>query len=415
MRTRNIGNLVLSFAVFWLAALACNSPQAQDTPDVAAVVARTQTAQALAVFLTQTIPAQATSAVSQSITPAASTSQTPAFTATAAPPSLTPTLSITQPPNCSNSAKFEGETIPDDSPIAAGEPFTKTWTLRNTGTCSWTPDYALVFDSGERMAGESPAPIDQLALPNSTAILAVALVAPDQPGSSQGFWKLLTPGGQEFGLGKNADQPFWVQINATSGASPAREDLGEPDWVETFDANTSRYYLGSDEDVSFEIDDGSLVMTAFTASGDQWRVAQSVTVADFYIEAQFHTGEACSGEDSYGMIVRAPNQADNFIDSGYVFVFSCAGKFRVYRMDNNAYQGLYNWTASAFILAGPDETNTMGIKALADQFELYANGQLLASFSDATYQQGYYGLTIRAKNTADFQVLVDQVSFWEID
>jgi hypothetical protein len=81
-------------------------------------------------------------------------------------------------------------------------------------------------------------------------------------------------------------------------------------------------------------------------------------------------------------------------------------------MDNNSYLGLYNWTASSFILPGPDKTNTMGIKALADQFELYANGQLVASLNDATYQQGYYGLTIRALNTADFQVQVDQVSFW---
>jgi len=413
MLRKKIRNLLLSIALFWLAALACNSPQSQDTPDIAAVVARTQTAQALAVFLSQTSPAQSTTAVSRSATPAAST--TPAFTATTAPPTSTPTLSITQPPNCTNSAKFEGETVPDDSPVAAAEPFTKTWTLRNTGTCAWTPDYALVFNNGEQMSGHSPAPLGQLVAPNATAILSVALVAPGQPGSFQGFWELSAPDGDRFSLGKNADQPFWVQINVTSGPSSAVEDLGEPDWVETFNTNTSRYYLGSDDDVSFEIEDGSLVMTAFTASGDQWRVAQNVTVADFYIEAQFHTGDACSGEDSYGMIVRAPDQADNFIDSGYVFVFSCAGKFRIYRMDNNSYQGLYNWTASAYILAGPDEINTMGIKALADQFELYANGQLVASFIDAAYQQGYYGLTIRAKNTADFQVQVDQVSFWNID
>lgn len=412
---KKLRSIILSLAAIWLAALACNSPQAQDTPDVSVIVARTQTAQALASFLTQTIPAQATATHSVSTTPAISITPSPPISATPVPPSATSTQAVTQPPGCTNAAKFESETIPDDTPISASEPFTKTWTLRNTGTCSWTPDYALVFDSGERMNGESPSPIGQLVLPDASAVLSIPLIAPDQPGSYQGFWELSAADGQRFSLGRNADKPFWVQINVTSSSSTIREELGEPEWVETFTSNTSHFYLGTDDDVSFEIDDGSLVMTAYSDSGDQWRVAQSVTVADFYMEAQFRTGEACSGEDSYGMIVRAPDQADNFIDSGYVFMFSCSGKFRIYRMQNNAFQGLYNWTSSALILSGPDETNLMGIRAQADQFGLYANGQLVASFVDAAFRQGYYGLAIRTRNTADFQVLVDQVSYWDID
>lgn len=408
-------SLLLSLAVLWAAALACNSPLGQATPDVAAVVARTQTAQALASFLTQTLPSQATVATTAASNPTAATSPAPQISATPVPPTSTPTLAVTQPPGCTHAASFESETIPDDTPISAGETFTKTWTLRNTGTCAWMPDYALVFDSGDQMQGESPAPLGQLVLPQAEAVLSLPLVAPAQPGSYQGFWELSAPSGERFSLGRNADQPFWVQINATSSSSTIRAELGEPDWVDSFTSNSSRFYLGSDDDVSFEIEDGSLVMTAYTDSGDQWRVAQNVTVSDFYIEAQFLTGPDCSGEDSYGMIVRAPDQADSFIDSGYVFMFSCSGRFRIYRMDNNAYQGLYNWTTSSFILTGPEETNLMGIRAQADQFELYANGQLVASFADATHQQGYYGLAIRAKNTPDFQVSVDQVSFWEID
>lgn len=415
MHARKSLRILLSLTAIWLAVLACNTPQAQDTPDVAAVVARTLTAQALSDFLTQTVPAQATGTIPVPTTPAAPASPTVQITAASLTASSTPTSAITQPPNCTNAARFEGETIPDDSPITAGESFVKTWTLRNTGSCAWTPDYALVFESGDRMSGESSLPIGQLVLPNASATLSLPLVAPTSPGSYQGFWKLLTPAGSRFALGKNADKPFWVQINVISSAAVGLPELGQPDWVESFESNTSHFYLGSDSDVSFEIKGGSLVMTAFTFSGDQWRVAQRVMVSDFYLEAQFQTGKSCSGEDSYGMIVRAPDQPDSYIDSGYVFTFSCSGKFRVYRLDNSAYQGLYNWTASSAIQAGPDKTNIMGIKAKGDQFELYANNQLVASFSDASYQRGYYGLAIRAKNTEGFKVLVNQVSFWQIN
>jgi hypothetical protein len=412
MLKRNARRLFTCFFVLGMATMACNSPQAQETPDLANIVARTQTAIALANFLTRTLASP--SATPLTSTPAGTVTITnPAVTPTLATPSITPTFAITQPPGCTNAAKFEGETVPDDTPFAPGEVFTKTWNLRNTGTCAWTADYALVFESGDRMAGASPSPLGKVNLPDGTLGVNAILTAPDQEGTYQGFWKLVTPQGSRFGLGKNADSPFWVQITVTKSGSVSHADLGDPTWVESFNNNSSRFYLGSDSEVSFDIQDGKMVMTAFTPSGDQWRVAQSQLMQDFYLEAQFQTGKACSGEDSYGMIVRAPDQADNFVDSGYIFTFSCAGKFRVYRMDNNVYTGLVNWTSSAEIEAGPDKTNVMGIKAIDDQLQLYANGKLVASFSDATYQQGYYGLTIRTKNTPDFQVFVDMVAGWE--
>ena len=414
MPTKHTRSILVCLAALWVAGLSCNSPQTQTTPDLAASLARTQTALALADFLTQTTLPQAT-LPSLVVTPTtASPSATPMATSTESQPSPTPTIAITQPPNCTNKARFEGETIPDDTPFNPGEAFTKAWTLRNVGTCTWTPDYALVFDSGDRMGGASPVPVGKIVPPDSTIDVQATLAAPQQPGIYQGFWKLAASQGTVFGLGKNAELPFWVQVVVTGSGSVGSENLGAPTWVETFESNSSYFYLGSDSDVSFKIEDGKLVMTAFTASGDQWRVAERGYIQDFFIEGQFRTGGACSGEDSYGMIVRAPDQADNFIDSGYIFVFSCAGKFRVYRMDNAAFTGLITWTASTSIQAGPDKTNTLGIKVVGDQFELYANSKLIASFTDTTYNQGYFGLTVRTVNTSNFLVQVNEIMYWEI-
>ena len=40
-----------------------------------------------------------------------------------------------------NKPKFQGETIPDNSEFDPGDSFTKTWTVLNDGTCSWTTNY----------------------------------------------------------------------------------------------------------------------------------------------------------------------------------------------------------------------------------------------------------------------------------
>src|SRR3990170_378646 len=51
-------------------------------------------------------------------------------------------------------AKFIADvTVPDGTSFNGSTPFTKTWRLKNIGSCTWTTAYALVFSSGEQMAG----------------------------------------------------------------------------------------------------------------------------------------------------------------------------------------------------------------------------------------------------------------------
>src|SRR5512140_1636519 len=47
-------------------------------------------------------------------------------------------------------------TVPDGAYITPGATFTKTWRIKNVGTCSWNTNYSLIFVSGERMNGSSP-------------------------------------------------------------------------------------------------------------------------------------------------------------------------------------------------------------------------------------------------------------------
>ena len=174
------------------------------------------------------------------------------------------------------------------------------------------------------------------------------------------------------------------------------------------------FFLGDGTDISFKVDNGELVLTAFEPAGDQWRVAEAGQFTNLALEANFRTGTKCAGRDNYGMIVRAPSQTDNIINSAYVFGFNCDGQYRVYRMDDGQYNGIQNWTSHPGLLAGPNQRNVMTVIANGEKLQLYANNALVYEFIDATYPRGLFGLMIGSGGTQDFQVAVEQLSLWEL-
>jgi hypothetical protein len=89
-------------------------------------------------------------------------------------------------------------TIPDGTVLAPGAAFTKTWKLQNAGTSNWTTSYSLAFVSGEQMGAITSAPLDQSVPPGQQIDVSVNLVAPVNPGTYQGYWKMKNASGQFF-------------------------------------------------------------------------------------------------------------------------------------------------------------------------------------------------------------------------
>ena len=129
-------------------------------------------------------------------------------------PSLTETPTITPEPSsaCINRAGFISETVPDGSEFSPNTNFTKTWTLVNSGSCTWSSEYSLVFVDGSRMGGVSPIGLAEEVPPGDQTTLSVDLQTPASSGTYQGNWMLMDGGGAAFGLGNNGQTPFWVQI-----------------------------------------------------------------------------------------------------------------------------------------------------------------------------------------------------------
>lgn len=128
-------------------------------------------------------------------------------------PGTTPTEPTPTPVGCDRAGFVADVTYPDNTRVDPGEEFEKTWELRNTGTCTWTPDYAIVFDRGDSLDGPASAALTEVEVaPNETVEVSVTLTAPEESGTYQGHWKLRNASGQVFGLGTQGDRTFWVKV-----------------------------------------------------------------------------------------------------------------------------------------------------------------------------------------------------------
>lgn len=104
-----------------------------------------------------------------------------------------------------NNATFISETITDNTIFNPGDVFTKTWTLRNTGQCTWTTAYQLVFTSGNSLSGVVSSNLPYDVPPGGVVTLSVDLTAPYQYGLYKGIWSIKSDNGYTFAK-------FWVQI-----------------------------------------------------------------------------------------------------------------------------------------------------------------------------------------------------------
>jgi hypothetical protein len=166
----------------------------------------------------QTLQAQQATALA--LTPPTDT-PSPVPSPTIPPPSPAATFSFASSTpggggasQCDNAAFVSDVTIPDGTVIKAGENFTKTWRIFNSGTCNWTTGYKLAFASGDSMGGASAVLAAQVNS-GSQADISVSMTAPSFNGTFKGNWRMQNATGQPFG------NVVYVEIKVTNGTGTA--------------------------------------------------------------------------------------------------------------------------------------------------------------------------------------------------
>ncbi|MGH2581682.1 MAG: NBR1-Ig-like domain-containing protein [Anaerolineales bacterium] len=216
--------------VFFLSA--CNLPGGNSAEQVQTAAAETVNAQ-----LTSNALLTPSSTNTPEPTATEQLTNTPAVTNT-----LPPTSASGGGGGCDAMQFVTDVTVPDGEQRAPSATFVKTWRLRNSGTCTWTTTYSVVFVSGNAMGGPAAQALTGSIVPGSTVDISVNLTAPSTGGKYTGYWALRNASGQNFGS-------FFVEINVTgSGSGSSGGNTFAASQVGRVDANgnvSSQAYAGS--------------------------------------------------------------------------------------------------------------------------------------------------------------------------
>ncbi len=132
-------------------------------------------------------------------------------TSTPAPPTAVPP---TNPPTstCDRATFIDDVNVPDGTVFAPSTAFTKTWRIKNTGSCTWTTNYSLIFVIGDKLGGPDSVSLNSTVGPNTSIDISFDLVAPAAAGAYRGYWQLKNDKGEKLGIGPSGVKPWWVDI-----------------------------------------------------------------------------------------------------------------------------------------------------------------------------------------------------------
>lgn len=216
--------IVLMFLAMVMVVSACNLPSAQPTEQINPNAVFTQAAQTVVAELTKQAvqkPAETPTVQPPTNTPEAAIINTntpqPAVvaTATTAPVVVVP---------CDAAIFVTDVSIPDGTSFSSGATFTKTWRLKNIGTCTWNSSYALVFDSGDQMSGAASIPLSGTVAPGQSVDLSVNLQAPSSDKTYRGYWGLNNASGARVPVSNG--KTFYVEIKVGTGGASSSATAG---------------------------------------------------------------------------------------------------------------------------------------------------------------------------------------------
>lgn len=207
-KQKNLLNILAISLMVFLSACGPTATPAAPTQDVNVIY--TQAAATIVGQITQTAaamptatPVPPTATLEPSATPteaqivAETPTQVPAgglTASTATPVPVDPSTAF----GCYNAAFVAHVTLPYAPAFNPGDKFTKTWRVKNTGTCDWPRGFQVMFVSGDRFGADTIV-LGQKVTAGSYAEISINMTAPYLTGVVTSNWQLATDIGKPFG------------------------------------------------------------------------------------------------------------------------------------------------------------------------------------------------------------------------
>lgn len=219
-KLRLIGVQALMTCALLLAS--CGGGEGEATPTLNADDIQTLAIETFSAALTQTALAAPSNTPLPTLT--ASPTSAPFVTSTGGAGLPGAPSPIAGTASCYRLAFVSDVSIPDNTPMAPGQTFTKTWKVSNTGSCAWDAGFKFAFTSGEAMNGATYT-LPSAVPTNAVIDISIAMTAPtNRTGPIRGNWRMSTAGGQYFG-----DEIYvLIVVGGATGTPPTATNTGAP-------------------------------------------------------------------------------------------------------------------------------------------------------------------------------------------
>lgn len=193
MNTNKIKSITLILLITTILLTACDAAPAEETVDNESIIA-TSIAQTLQAVM-ETQNAEPTATTASDAAPTNDVSGSPTATTSGTPIANIPTIPVS--PNCLV-AGLVSETIPDGTLFQKDATFTKTWKIRNAGTCTWSTAYKLVFVDGNALGAPEEVKLKENVPPGNITNISINMKAPNVDATYIGYWMLQTDAGVQI-------------------------------------------------------------------------------------------------------------------------------------------------------------------------------------------------------------------------
>jgi hypothetical protein len=189
MLQKNMKNVILLTTIFVIISVILSACGPKE-PALDIDAQKTGFAQTAEIQATMTAQAQPTATQTQ--VPTATYTPTPELTAT---PLMTSTEqgepTATQIASTGvDAAAWLANDPPDNTKFNAGQEFTVTWTLENTGSSTWTTDFYIKFTFDQQMGAPEQVFLPYPVPPGTNVQISVDFIAPETEGEKRSEWKL---------------------------------------------------------------------------------------------------------------------------------------------------------------------------------------------------------------------------------
>lgn len=127
---------------------------------------------------------------------------------------------------CIDAAEYLGDDGLDGTIYTPNIAFTKTWTVKNIGTCTWDSQYMVYQVSGELMTqqpGYWLVPQGKTVAPGQTVDVQVGMTSPPANGTYRSDWGLKNADGEVISIaGSTRNHTFYVELRVSDGTDKGK-------------------------------------------------------------------------------------------------------------------------------------------------------------------------------------------------